>query len=586
MIKNFSQYLVEEEREVYFTFGRMNPPTIGHGKVMDTLAQKSGKADYKVFVSQSQDAKKNPLSYNDKIKHTRKMFPKHARNVMVDKTVKTAINAMVTLYNQGYKSVTMVVGADRITEFEVLLNKYNGQKARHGFYNFKSIKVVSAGERDPDASGVEGMSASKQRENAQKNDFVSFSQGVPKSMSNPDTRKLFNDVRRGMGLKEANEFRNHLELETVSETREQYVSGELFEVGDTVVIKESEEIATVSVLGANYVIVETFDGKKIRKWLDSVELISENITQQQLKDLEKFGDRLLKKFDINIGFTRHFVDRINDKRNNPEIKVSEIQRLFKKIAKNKGKDIKKHGDAEAVLKDMQSDLNLPVAVNYRNGEFQVVNKTIMRKKEFKTSTPEIRYEGAQDPDIKDREGTQPARYHKGLAKSTKAKRDAHFKKHGKKADDDSSAYKPAPGDKDAKTKPSKYTKSFKDMYDEDCWDGYKQVGMKKKGGKMVPNCVAEDGGAGEEGTDKLRKKYFKDTPGQDDILENWVTDLMHRVGSKTINKDKYRKVAQHIKREMGKGKYTSPEFAAADTIRRFNLDVDAKVLAGMIRKLA
>ena len=445
MIKNFSQYLVEEEREVYFTFGRMNPPTVGHGKVMDALSMKSGKSDYKIFMSQSSDAKKNPLTYEQKVKHTRKMFTKHARNVMVDKSVKTAINAMVTLYNQGYKSVTMVVGADRITEFEVLLNKYNGQKARHGFYNFKSIKVVSAGKRDPDSAGVEGMSASKQRENASKNDFVAFSQGVPKSMSNPDTRKLFNDVRTGMGLKEASEFRNHLELETVSETREQYVSGELFGVGDTVVIKESDEIATVSVLGANYVIVETSDGKKMRKWLDAVDLVEK-----------------------------------------------------------------------------------------------------------------------QDPDIKDREGTQPAKYHAGLKKSTKAKRDAHFKKHGKKADDDSSAYKPAPGDKTAKTKPSKYTKSFKDMYDEDCWDGYKQVGMKKKGNKMVPDCV----------------------PESTDLTENWITDLMNRVGAKTINKDKYRKVAQHIKREMAKGKYKSPEFAAADTIRKFGLDVDAKVLAGMIRKLA
>lgn len=467
MIKNFSQYLVEEEREVYFTFGRMNPPTVGHGKVMDTLAQKSGKSDYKIFMSQSSDPKKNPLTYEQKVKHTRKMFPKHARNIIVDKSVKTAINVLVSLYDQGYKSVTMVVGADRITEFDVLLNKYNGQKARHGFYNFKSIKVVSAGKRDPDSAGVEGMSASKQRENAQKNDFVAFSQGTPKSMSDKDTRRLFNDVRKGMGLKESSEFRNHLELKTVSETREQYVSGELFGVGDTVVIKESEEIATVSVLGANYVIVETSDGKKMRKWLDAVELVEK-----------------------------------------------------------------------------------------------------------------------QDPDIKDRKGTQPAKYHAGLKKSTKVKRDAHFKKHGKKDDDDSSAYKPAPGDKTAKTKPSKYTKSFKDMYDEDCWDGYKQVGLKKKGNKMVPNCVPEEHGAGDEGTDKLRKRYFKDTPGQEDIFENWVTDLMSRVGSKTINRGKYQKVAQHIKREMGKGKYTSPEFAAADTIRRFNLDIDTKVLAGMIRKLA
>lgn len=539
MVKNFSQYLVEEEREVFFTFGRMNPPTIGHGKVMDSLSTKSGKSDYKVFVSQSQDPKKNPLSYSDKIKHTRKMFPKHARNIIADKSVKTAINAMVALYDQGYKSVTMVVGEDRITEFDVLLKKYNGTKGRHGFYNFKNINIVSAGKRDPDASGVEGMSASKQRENAAKNDFVTFAQGVPKSMSDKDTRRLFNDVRKGMGLNEALEFRNHLELKPVSETREQYVAGSLFEVGDTVVIKESDEVATVSVLGANYVIVE-HNGKKSRKWLDAVEKLEEDVSQRQIDDLEKFGDRLLKKFDIDIEFTRHFADRMNDKRNDPEIKVAEIQRLFKKIAKNKGKDIKKHGDEEAVLKDMQSDLNLPVVVNFKDGEFEVVNKTIMRKKGFKTTSPEINYESAQDPDIKDKEGTQPARYHAGLKKSTKTKRDAHFKKHGKKADNDSSAYKPAPGDATAKTKPSKYTKAFKDMYEE-----------------------------------------------QDQILENWVTDLMNKLDAKSIHRNKYKKVAQYIKKELDKsGDKRSIEYHAADTIRKFNLDMDTKALAGMIRQLA
>ena len=556
MIKNFSQYLVEEQREVYFTFGRMNPPTIGHGKVMDMLAKKSGKADYKVFVSQSQDAKKNPLSYSDKIKHTRKMFPKHARNIMVDKSVKTAINAMVALYDQGYQSVTMVVGDDRITEFDVLLKKYNGAKARHGFYNFKNIKIVSAGKRDPDSTGVEGMSASKQRENASSDDFVSFSQGVPKSMSDSDTRKLFNDVRKGMGLKEANGFRNHLELETVSETREKFVQGELFEVGDIVVIKESEEVATISVLGANYVIVETNDGKKMRKWLESVELISEDVDQKQLNDLEKFGDRLLKKFNIDIEFTRHFADRMNDTRNKPAIKVTELQRLFKKIAKNKGKGVKQHGDAEAVLKDMQSDLNLPVVVNYKDGEFEMVNKTIMRKKNFKTTSPVVQYEG-QDPDIKDREGTQPSRYHKGLEKSTKVKRDAHFK-----AKKDG----PAPGDATAKTKPSKYTKSFKDMYDEDCWDGYKQVGMKKKGGKTVPDCVAEENSVGiNEG--------FMDT-----------------VKSKTVNKKQYQHALLTLKKlltrksDENQGKLNhSTEYYAQKVAKTYS-GMNTKTLHSMLGK--
>ena len=137
----------------------------------------------------------------------------------------------------------------------------------------------------------------------------------------------------------------------------------------------------------------------MRKWLDAVELISEDVDQKQLNDLEKFGDRLLKKFNIDIEFTRHFADRMNDTRNSPAIKVTELQRLFKKIAKNKGKGVKKHGDAEAVLKDMQSDLNLPVVVNYKDGEFEMVNKTIMRKKNFKTTSPVVQYEG-QDPDIK------------------------------------------------------------------------------------------------------------------------------------------------------------------------------------------
>jgi hypothetical protein len=386
VIKNFKDYLTEETKEVYFTFGRMNPPTIGHGKVLDTIAKKASGADWKVYVSQSTGAK-DPLSYSDKIKHLRKMFPKFGRNIIVDKKVKNVFDIASAVYDQGYKRITMVVGDDRVREFDVLLNKYNGKKARHGFYNFESIKVISAGRRDPDAEGVEGMSASKQRANAKENDYQSFTQGVPKSMSDKDTRKLFNDVRKGLGLKEEVSFKRHVQLQTVSKTREEFVKGELFELGDSVVIKESEEVGVVTVLGANYVIVEMTDGKKLRKWLDAVELVEAK---------------------------------------------------------------------------------------------------------------------AQDPDIKDKEGTQPARYHAGLKKSTKDKRDAHFKKHGKKADDDDSAYKPAPGDATAKTKPSKYTKAFKDMY--------------------------EEGGAGDWGTDKLRKKYEKDTPSIEEDAGKSLKDKSDKSG--------------------------------------------------------
>jgi hypothetical protein len=377
VIKNFSEYLVEEEREVFFTFGRMNPPTIGHGKLIDSLVKKSKGADYKIYVSQSQDAKKNPLSYSDKIKHLRKMFPKQGRNIIVDKTARNAIDIATKLYDMGYKRITMVVGDDQVRTFDVLLNKYNGKKARHGFYNFESINIVSAGRRDPDAEGVEGMSATKMRQAATDNDYSTFAQGIPNSMSDKDTRKLFNDVRKGMGLKEERSFKRHIDLGKLDDTREAYVQGDLFELGDTVVIKESEEVGIVSVLGANYVIVECGD-KKLRKWLDAVELVEKKAPQ-----------------DPEIG------------------------------------------------------------------------------KEVKGTQPKKYY-------AKDAEGDE-------MSAATKKKRAAHFKKGTAKDDDDASAYKPAPGDKGAKTKPSKYTKSFKQMY-------------------------GESAGAGEEGTDKLRKKYEKDTP--------------------------------------------------------------------------
>lgn len=287
MINRFSQFLVEEEREVYFTFGRMNPPTIGHGKLLDTLAAKAGRNPYKVFLSQTQDSSKNPLSYSDKIKHTRKMFPKHARSIMINKDVKTAIDAVVSLYDQGFRKVTMIVGQDRVVAFDTLLKKYNGVEARHGFYNFASIHVVSAGERDPDADGIEGASASKQRAYAKDNDFISFSQGLPSNVSTADTRKLFNDVRKGMGLSEETHFKNHIQLEPVNEAREKYVRGQLFNIGDQVIIKESDEVGTVTVLGSNYLIIETADGKKLRKWLDKVELVEK--TDKWYKDQPEWG---------------------------------------------------------------------------------------------------------------------------------------------------------------------------------------------------------------------------------------------------------------------------------------------------------
>jgi len=275
MISSFSKFLVEEEKVVYFTFGRMNPPTIGHEKLLDKLASSARSSSYRVYLSQSQDNKKNPLQYEEKVKIARKMFPRHARSIMLNKKVKTVFDALTSLYNEGFANIVMVVGSDRVNEFDVLINKYNGQKGKHGFYNFRKINVVSAGQRDPDAEGVEGMSASKMRAAATSGDFSQFAQGLPKKVSNADAKRIFNSVRKGLGLKEEKEFKNHIQLEPVSDLRESYVNGELFKVGDQVVMKENGEIGTVKRLGSNYVIIEG-SGNQYRRWLDSVERVEEN----------------------------------------------------------------------------------------------------------------------------------------------------------------------------------------------------------------------------------------------------------------------------------------------------------------------
>ena len=387
MINSFSQFLVEEEKIAYFAFGRMNPPTIGHGKLMDKLSSTAGRNPYFLYLSQSNDKKDNPLEYTSKIKYIRKMFPKHARQVLVNKKVKTPFDALTDLYDRGYRKIVMVAGSDRLDEYKVRLNNYNGKKGKHGFYNFPDgIQIVSAGQRDPDAKGAEGASGTKQRGYVSDNNFTSFSQGLPDKMSNTDAKKLFNDIRKGMGLKEETEFRNSIQLEPISDIREKYINGELFNEGDMVEVKESGEKGIVIYKGSNYLIVEKEDGSAMRKWLDSVKMYQTKSKDSMYDDRPDWG-----------------TDASNKK----------------------------------------------------------ARKMTPGQTTEKTTQP-------QDSDIKDRPGTQPKGYYAGIkTKSTKLARARHFAKHGKKADDDRSAYKPAPGDATAKTKTSKHTLKFKQMYGED-----------------------------------------------------------------------------------------------------------------------
>jgi|TARA_B110000971_G_scaffold47738_1_gene47819 hypothetical protein len=277
-MKKFSEFLSEavNSKEIVFAFGRFNPPTNGHEKLMDKVASASKGGIYRIYPSQSSDPKKNPLKFDEKVKFMRKMFPKHARSIIADKSIKTAIDAVSKLYEEGYTKVTMIVGSDRVTEFQTLLNKYNGVKARHGYFNFKDgVQIVSAGERDPDADDVSGMSASKLRAAAAANDFEMFSKGMPSGYK--DAQALFNAIRTGMGLKESYDFRKHVKLESVSEAREAYVRGELFKEGDMVESIGNQKVGQVVLLGTNYVLVEYTDGSRSRKWISDIRIVEESV---------------------------------------------------------------------------------------------------------------------------------------------------------------------------------------------------------------------------------------------------------------------------------------------------------------------
>jgi hypothetical protein len=191
--------------KLVFAFGRFNPVTTGHEVLMNKAKSIGGK-DYRIYVSKSQDRKKNPLSYKDKIKYMRKIFPAHARNI-VDSPARTAIDVAVDVHSDGYTDLIMIAGSDRVGEFQKLLDKYNGVKARHGEYKFDSIKVINAGERDPDAAGASGMSASKMRGAAADDDFDLFKTGLPDNFKDTnDALSLFRILQKAMGIKGLKEW--------------------------------------------------------------------------------------------------------------------------------------------------------------------------------------------------------------------------------------------------------------------------------------------------------------------------------------------------------------------------------------------
>ena len=498
MINSFSQFLVEEEKTVYFTFGRLNPPTIGHEMLLNKLARAAGKNPYKIYLSKSSDPKKNPLSYNDKIKFARKMFPKHARQIIKNNKMKTVMDIASALFAEGYINIVMAGDGERSREFDILLNKYNGVKGRHGFYNFKSIKFVNVGERNDSSDDIDGVSATKQRNSVKNNDFVAFTQGLPKSMSNSDAKQLFNAVRKGMGLKEAKEFKRHVQLEPVSDLREAYVNNSIFEEGESVVMTKTGIVGNIKHLGTNYLIIESKD-ETWRCWLTDVEKVDLNeAAGPRWKKAGPDGEveikfptgrrfKVEKQYDSNIRHKGEWKVMEWDTRSkdwewgdtySPKAYAKEM--AMKQGQYKNGKKVADYSSTfkfESVNEENQPEWGTPESTKkakkitpgekYDEACWDSHKQVGMKKKGNKMVPNCVPKEAAQDSDIKDRPGSQPAGYHKGLSKAQKVARDRQFKKQAKMNDNDPSAYKPAPGDAKAKTKQSKHTLKFKQMYGED-----------------------------------------------------------------------------------------------------------------------
>src|SRR6056300_1089046 len=441
LVQMVHEDFLPEAKSVAFTFGRFNPPTIGHEKLIQKVKSQSTN-DYKVYLSRSQDSKKNPLSPSEKLKVMKDMFPTHAKNIQLNPT-NMVLDLATDLYKKGYSDVTMVVGSDRVREFEGILTKYNDVKSRHGYYNFDSIKVVSAGERDPDAEGATGMSASKMRAAAEKGDEKSFSKGVPSGYRKvPQLMKM---VRKGMNL--AASYGGMIHLDTAkpvvslkefeqNQIRDLYVREMIFNVGDKVDYVKEDIQGQVKRRGTNYVVLEDNNNNLHKAWIwDCIPIAAD-------REVE------VREYNLNVDYGFKAVSNIEE-------------------------------DTDKTPQD----------------------KTVAKKP-----------------------GTQPKKYYKDLKKGEKEKRADFFKRQKYKKSDDEDDYKPAPGDKDAKTKPSKHTLKYKKMFGElrkdlqdACWKGYKQVGMKDKNGKKVPNCVPESYDIGHD----YAKHAVSLTPGQDGYDPNY-----------------------------------------------------------------
>ena len=298
-------------KSMAFTFGRFNPPTIGHEKLINKVASVRAD-DYRIYLSRSEDAKKNPLGANEKLNVMKSMFPRHARKIEIN-TTNMILDICSMLYKQGVTEIFMVVGSDRVREFETIINKYNDIKSRHGHYNFDNVNVLSAGERDPDAEGASGMSASKMRAAASKGDLASFKRGLPRGVNAND---LMKKVRKGMQL--AAGYVPETEKSVVSlvefeqqQIRDLYIREQIFNIGDEVNYIKEDMKGKIVRKGTNYIVVEDNKNNLHKAWIwDCIPISADRAIEMHEHNLDvDYGFEAVSEkkesFDIGQDYAKH-----------------------------------------------------------------------------------------------------------------------------------------------------------------------------------------------------------------------------------------------------------------------------------------
>ena len=291
-------------------FGRFNPPTTGHEKLLDTVASSSDEDDYMIVPSRSQDNKKNPLDADTKVSVMQKMFPKHKNKIVNDANNRTIFDVLKKAHNDGYTNVRIVGGGDRVKEFDKLANDYNGK-----LYQFDNVEVMSAGDRDPDSDDVTGMSASKQRKAAAEGDIKSFMKGVPKSLSQKDAEELFKKIRTAMNIKEGWSLWEIAPKFDWQGLRENYIGEKIFRVGQMVENMNNGLVGRIIRRGANHLICVTEDKIMFKSWIKDVsEAVVNGTTESGVPaDQREVGTDAFRKYVERLvpgsSYGRHFINK-------------------------------------------------------------------------------------------------------------------------------------------------------------------------------------------------------------------------------------------------------------------------------------